>query len=193
MDRDHYFATSNFYSKLLLEVFKEQALYPTKNLLDISAYNSLYERGWKGDISKDQKDYYFGRYKSLYNCSDEEAYQMLADYFGGAKARYDLDGKGVPTSEVDGHIKLSFVPPVPNSPTHGTTIYYRTMPASSARTHIAAWRGKGYLKIDGNDVTPKLISFNDKETLSQLQSGSIVISNKTGLEVEVSTDYLIVN
>jgi hypothetical protein len=191
MAKDAYFNRSRHYSDLLFKVMMHLAAFPDFNVEKLETYQELVQSGWKGTIPKEQRDYYIGRYKALYGDSDEEATRKLADYFGGAKARYDLHGKAEPISPVKGYIKGTFVSPIPNAPAglFDTTVYWRTIPTSQARTHIAPWRGKGYLKINKNNVTTKIISWND-EKLSQLESSRTMLSEGS-IQVEIQTDYLL--
>lgn len=113
--------------------------------------------GWKGSIPKEQAEYYLSRYRSFNPGKTEEQYvEMLAEYFGGALARYQLGGRAAPEGE---YINATFASPIPGVPEEmvRNTIYYRTLPEQYARTHSPSWRTKGYLQITGNEVIPKLI------------------------------------
>lgn len=150
MDRNNYFQLSEKYSELIEETITDLKAYKDLDINTIPAFVKLKEMGWKGVIEKEQQQYYIDRYKKLYPGRKEAEYVlMLADYLGGSKARYDLDGRGEPDSAVGSYIQITFVPPVPGAPKQmfSNTLYYRTIPESSGRTHIAPWRGKGYMEI----------------------------------------------
>ena len=155
-------------------------------------WKRLQETGWLGEIPKEQRDYYRSRYKALYpHLSDVEATWMLADYFAGAKARYDLKGRAVPQSEVGSHIQMSFVPPIPGAPTSlvGNTVFYRTVPYSQGRSHIAAWRAKGYLAIDNEGIHPKVTTWNDHEKLAEMTGHTTTLSDGSR-SITIGTDYI---
>ena len=150
MNKDEYFKLSEKYSELIEETITDLKAYKDLDINTVPAFMKLKEMGWKGVIEKDQQNYYIERYKKLYPGKKEAEYVlMLADYLGGSKARYDLKGRGEPDSAVGSHLQITFVPPVPGAPRNmfSNTLYYRTVPESSGRTHIAPWRGKGYIEI----------------------------------------------
>lgn len=184
-----YFNLSTEYSQLLYPVLLQ--LQAGADLFSITEFRKLEQKGWVGDLSKEQRDYYIGRYIHLYGVTEAKAMQMLADYFAGAKARYDLKMKAIPVSDVKGYIKGSFTHPIPSGPNQlfGTTVDWRTIPTNKARTHIAPWRGKGYLKINRNEITPKLMSFTD-EKMGQLESASVELL-EANFRAVIQTDYLI--
>lgn len=142
--------------------------------------------GWKGDIPKEQRDYYRDRYRNLCNADNEQANKMLADYLAGSKARYDLGGRGNPKSDVNGFIQINFAHPVPGAPEgfFNTTLHYRTIPLSQGRTHIAPWRAKGYFSIEGGKVSAKVTGWNS-EVLGHLQKGEVSISS-----IKAQADYI---
>jgi hypothetical protein len=191
MEKDKYFDLSSKYSDLLYETIMALEAFPNQNIEELKSYQALKAIGWKGTIDKAQRDYYIGRYKHLYNVEASEAARMAADYFGGAKARYDLKGKAEPISAVKGYIKGSFAHPIPGAATgmFDSTVYWRTIPTSQARTHIAPWRGKGYLKINKNEITTKIASWND-EKISQLVESQVELIEGS-IKIDVQTDYLI--
>lgn len=191
MDKDEYFETAKMYSDLLFSVIVYQEAFPDAKAEDIKPYQDLVKLGWKGTIPKEQRDYYLGRYKHLYNASQEDACRMLADYFGGSKARYDLHAKGNPVTQVNGFIQANFAHPVPHAPAglFDSTVYWRTIPTSQARTHIAPWRGKGFLRITRNEIVTKITSWTDPKVSEMVESR--VLLTEGSLSAELQTDYLL--
>jgi hypothetical protein len=192
MDEDVYFATSLIYSELLTSVITKQMAFPGINIHSIAEYKELEERGWKGVIPDEQRNHYIERYKRLSPGLEESQYvKMLADYFGGSKARYDMNGTGKPETPVGNHIQFTFVPPVPGAPVSmfSNAVYWRTVPLSQGRTHIPAWRAKGYFKVKGNEALCKITSFNDC-IVDQLIPSTTVLK-KNGESLEIATDYLL--
>ena len=119
---------------------------------------------------------------------------MAADYLGGAKARYVLNGRAAPTSCIEGdpYIGISFVPPIPGAPVSlfSNTLYYRTVPMKDGRTHIAPWRAKGYLEIgDGDEVKVKVTSWR-YEVVADLSPAKVELSDR-GEVITIDTDYLL--
>jgi len=162
------------------------------NVWDIPAFVRLTEKGWKGEISKEQREYYINRYKKADpHISDIEAVMKLADYLGGSKARYDLNGRGIPVTDVGSFIQINFAHPVPGAPDglFNNTLYYRTIPASMARTHIAPWRSKGYLQMVGETITPKLV--HPGMSISDLVPSIVTLVNEDDFtdKLVVQTDY----
>lgn len=150
IDRNKYFQLSEKYSELIEGTIQALKAYKDLDINTIPEFVKLKEMGWKGVIEKEQQQYYVDRYKKLYPGRKEAEYVlMLSDYLGGSKARYDLNGRGEPDSAVGSYVQITFVPPVPGAPKQmfSNTLYYRTIPESSGRTHIAPWRGKGYIEI----------------------------------------------
>jgi hypothetical protein len=159
----------------------------------LKEFKQLKDVGWKGSIPVEQREYYFNRYKALYPGQGDEVYiQMIADYFAGSKVRYDLNGTATPNTPVGSIIKISFVPPIPGAPTSmfNNTLYWRTVPASQGRTHIAPWRARGFFKI-GTDVVTKITSFNDPIVSELIPSVTILEDGDTKLTI--STDYLLID
>jgi len=186
MDQSVYEATCAMYSGLLYDVLATQEEYPDIDVNSIPAYEDLNEKGWKGVIPKEQRNYYLDRYAKLYpDKGRPEHIQMLADYFAGSKARYDLNGRGNPA---DTFIQINFAHPVPGAPEgiFNNTLYYRTVPASMGRTHIAPWRGKGYLDIVGEDIIPKVVY--PGVTPPMLEEGDVELI-EGDKKVKVRTDY----
>lgn len=130
MDESEYFMLSDKFSKVIFNYIIMSNQFPEK----IGQFDKeLNDIGWTGEIPMRQREYYIGRYKTLKpGLSDEDYYRMMADYFGGALARYKLNGKAAPKgnngelSSKD-YIKILFVPPVPGAPEAitSTNVYYR--------------------------------------------------------------------
>jgi hypothetical protein len=147
----------------------------------------LHELGWKGNIPQAQKDYYLARYAELYPTSSEgDRLIMLAEYFGGAFIRYKMGGRCEPVTSVGSYIGISFVPPIPGAPESlfSRTLYYRTIPCSWGRTHIAPWRAKGYFEIIGNELTGKITSFRDP-LVASLEPATAIIK-----ELNIHSPYI---
>lgn len=113
----------------------------SNNLSQLPAWHKLNEIGWKGEIPKEQRHYYLERYERLYPGRDKSEYiQMLANYFGGSKARYEMHGRGEPKTRIGSYIGGSFTSPIPGAPPSlfNKNLYYRTIPESYGRTHKLA-------------------------------------------------------
>lgn len=193
-DLDKYFELSKMYSAML----RDYMFYTEGHEQKLGTgliFEALVQKGWKGIIPFEQREYYVSRYMNLEpGITRLDALKMLADYLGGAKARYDMNGKANPISEVDGYIQINFIQPVPGVPStmFNNSLYYRTLNMSDARTHMPAWRSKGYLKIDEKGTAvPKITNWHDAEVLSKLIPSKVRIGNDT-LHVEVQSDYLLV-
>ena len=196
MDLNEYFYRSNSYADLLESVINVQTISPETDINSLAAYSRLKELGWKGEIPEEQRDYYLERYAVLYPDMPKHIHiRMLADYLGGAKARYDLNGRANPSEEQ--FLNISFVPPIPGAPNSmfSTNLYYRTVPMTDGRTHIAPWRAKGYLEIgNNNDVKAKITSWGNTSVISELTPITINIVNKEiGEEVFIHADYFLQN
>jgi hypothetical protein len=186
---EKYETVASTYEELLFST-----IYQLENdtvLEDIEDFKQLNQLGWKGTIPKEQREYYIGRYRNLYNMNDEDAYRALARYFAGSKARYDLNIRGSEHFHHNKFIQLNFAHPVPNAPIgiFDTTVYWRTIPAFEGRTHIAAWRAKGYLIINEElqTTTVKISSYHD---LPPLETCKLVISNEIE-SVVLNVPYII--
>jgi len=191
MDKDAYFLASRHYAPLLEAVITKQIAYPDINPEEIPQYRQLVDYGWKGTIPEEQRTYYMDRYKRMApDLGEHDAVQKLADYFAGSKARYDLKGRGNPDTEVGSFIQINFAHPVPGAPEgiFNNTLYYRTVPASAGRTHIAPWRAKGYLEMIEELVTPKIVHPGSK--VFNLEKSYVILqSEDKEVSVVVATDY----
>lgn len=149
---------------------------------------ALQEMGWTGEIPKEQREYYLSRYKaSNPDLTEMEAYQMLAEYFAGSLARYKLNGTARDASWGNDYIQISFVNPVPGAPTSlvSKNIYYRTLPEKMSRSHMPAWRSRGYLLITEEGICPKLINFHEKMELNNHWT----TLSRAGESVDIETSY----
>lgn len=189
MDRLEYFRVSERYSELIEQVIITQKAYKGLDINSIPEFVKLKELGWKGEIDERQQEYYTSRYKKLYPGLKDASYDlMLSDYLGGSKARYDLKGRGEPDSSVGSYIQITFVQPIPGAPRElfSNTLYYRTIPESSGRTHIAPWRGKGYLEILDDTPVPKITS----TYISDLEENEIsLVSEGEDVSLDIRADY----
>ncbi|MDD3531184.1 MAG: hypothetical protein PHV99_01135 [Candidatus Pacebacteria bacterium] len=104
-------------------------------------------------------------------------------------ARYKLKATGIDEDWGTNFIQLNFAPPAPGTPAAigERRIYYRTMPEQMTRNHLPAWRARGYLKIDGSRITPKIASWSD---VLDLEPGLIAFE-RAGVRVEIQADRLI--
>lgn len=190
MNLDEYMTLAEEYSELLSKAIWAMEEFPDMDIMQIPEYVTLLEKGWKGDIPKHQRDYYLDRYKRLYPGKEkEEYYSMLADYFAGSKVRYDLNGRCAPMTRVKDFIQINFAHPVPGAPRSifSNTLYYRTVPESMGRTHIAPWRAKGFLEIMDDIVTPKLIHPGAEH--EALRKNITTFESEHEDSVQVRTDY----
>lgn len=192
MEKPAYFLMSKDYSTLLSEVISHKLIDANVDVKTLAAFKELESRGWKGDLSMPQIHYYIERYKVLNpNLPMQDYIDMLADYFGGAKARYELNGRANPKTKLDSFISISFVPPIPDAPVSlfNNVLYYRTVPMKDGKTHIAPWRAKGYLEInENNEVKIKVTSWSNKDEIEMLQQSQIQFC-EDNLAITVDTDY----
>jgi len=192
MDEERYMELATEYAELLNAMITMQIAYPKLETEDISAYQELLSRGWKGTIPKEQREYYIERYKKMYPGLEAPEYTArLADYFAGSKVRYDLNGRGEPKTDVGSFIQINFAHQVPGAPEgiFNNTLYYRTIPGNMSRTHIAPWRSKGYLQMVEEQVTPKLV-FPGTE-IRDLETSYVTLVNENDEDdkVIVRADY----
>ena len=152
-------------------------------------YKKLLELGWQGEIPQEQREYYWARYETQEpGLSEFMKNTKLSMYFAGSLARYKL--KGVGANPAWGkYIRLLFVPRVPGAPAalSSRDISYRTIPEKISRTHMPAWRSKGYFKIVDDEASPRLASFHEKLDLIECE----VALSRSGESVTVKTDYLL--
>jgi hypothetical protein len=154
------------------------------------SYKMLASQGWRGTIPSIQREYYFDRYRKNYpNLRKEDYIDMMSRYFASSKARYSCKMLGNKPSWKFGYVQLNFVPPVPGMPNDlaDGRVFYRTVPTSIAKTHIPAWRAKGYVAVNGN-AKLKIASWWDKNDYIE---SNVTISNGS-VTVTIRADYLIV-
>lgn len=169
-------------------------------LADSDAYAGLPERldsfanlsrfGWQGAIPREQRDYYRDRYARVYpGISKRDATEMLARYFAGSWARYQIGSTGA-RPEWGPFIKLNFTSPVPGVPEDlaSRRLYYRTLPENLSTTHLPPWRSRGYLKLTDDGATPKLTSWMDQP--ARLRVCHVVIE-RDGESVTVDAPHLV--
>lgn len=196
MNEDRYFDLSRQMSELLHPLIMARMVDPTIDLESRPEMVVLKEDyGWAGGVPMDQVSHYMGRYEVLYpEKTATDRVKMLADYLGGSRARYILKGRAAPDVLSDGsYIGISLVPPIPGSPAglFSTTLYWRSIPQTMGRTHIAPWRAKGYLEIDENsEVKVKLSSWGNKDVLDTLNTLEVTLE-WSGKSVTIQTDYLL--
>lgn len=149
--------------------------------------------GVRGEIPVEQRNYYRTLYLKLFpGISPEEANRKLSRYLASAFVRSKIKGRADDPSWGGKYIQVTFAPPIPGAPAGMVSrhLYYRTLPLRMATTHIAPWRAKGYLKIRGREVTPKIVSWN--EVPEDLMAFSVEL-NGNGDAVSVAADYLLVD
>lgn len=162
--------------------------------IHLPEYHDLVKAGWTGYISNEQRNHYFNTYRRLYNDQNmDRLIKRLAIYLACALTRKQLNMNGVLPSWDFGHIQISFVPPTKGLPEgyNNHYLYYRTLPLSAARTHIPAWRAKGYLKINGTSICPKLATFSDTEIIDGLMPVVVTLAHKAIGAVDIHVDYLL--
>lgn len=155
--------------------------------LKSEALDALERTGWKGGINDAQVRFYLDRYKKLYpSDTPEQSLNRVADYFAASLVRYQMKGTGAPSAKF---ITISYVPPIPGAPDGLTSqrVYYRTLPEKAARTHIAPWRAKGYLRI-GAEATPKLAPFSHLPEDIHICTTTLA---DNGESVKIATDYVL--
>jgi hypothetical protein len=187
MSKINYFALSNKIMEPMLNYLMESQIAGFSR--DNSAsWVTLKELGWQGEIVAEQRAYYISRYKAAdASLTDMEALQMLAQYFAGSLARYKLNGTARNQSWGNDFIQISFVPPVPGAPTSlvSKNLYYRTVPEKMSRSHMPAWRCKGYVLITDESACPKLTNFHDQIQLNEHWT----TLSRAGESVDVLTSY----
>lgn len=151
----------------------------------------LMQTGWKGTIPKEQREFYYNRYRAVEpSMSPERARAKLAKYFAGSWARIQCNGSGAAPAWGDDYIRVTFVPPIPGMPESMTQkyVYYRTVPLKHATSHMPPWRAKGFLKLNGF-ATPKIASWHAKSSHEYIKSS--VMFGRASRHVEVRSDFVI--
>lgn len=152
------------------------------------AWQNLLDNGWKGEIPKSQREYYLSRYKAADpNLTDARALEMLAEYFAGSLARYKLNGTAKDEAWGNDYVQVSFVSAVPGAPTNlvSRNLYYRTVPEKMSRSHMPAWRCRGYFLIGEEEITPKLASFHENLKLTDHWT----TLSRAGETIDIETSY----
>jgi len=191
MDEKQYSALADSFIPLLEAYIVESDEHGLDAYERLPCWKQLAEVGWTGPIPIEQREYYRSRYRVLYpGITPAQATEMLARYFAGSLARYKLNGTCV--GDLEGkYIQVTFMCPIPGVPPEMVwrNIYYRTLPTKLARTHIPFWRGKGYLRVQGDTVCPKLASWSEQ---LKYNPASITLSNQN-LAVTLAADYVIMH
>lgn len=133
---------------------------------DIHARERLAEMGWRGPISAETCNFYMNQYKKLYPMDTfEKSIHRLARYLSGSLARKRLNVDASDPAWLGQYIELAFFTSPPGVVSRfGRRVYYRTLPCSLTSNHMAPWRAKGYMLIEGDDdAVPKLASFNEPQ------------------------------
>ncbi len=155
------------------------------------AFEALTKLGWKGQISPDSINYYLERYKRTNaEMTQAQHIHMLARYYSGSLARGIVGSRGNSAAWGANFIELAFNAPIPGSDKSRVSkrVFYRTMPSSITSNHIAPWRAKGYLRING-DVSASLASFHSDLLFNPHE---LTLSNGALSQV-VKSDYVIVD
>lgn len=162
-------------------------LYAPEKAKTLRTYENLKAIGWKGTISYEQRQHYYESYRRNYPDSTLEKHQKrLALYLAQSLTRAKLNMSGR-QDYWPSFIQITFVQPIKGLPEgyHNNCLYYRTVPASQARTHICPWRAVGYLKIDNEQVCAKITTPHDE---IQLES-CLVELNENGTSVKINVKY----
>jgi hypothetical protein len=189
---DLYFNRAIQLSEMILDYLIVTENMPEQYWHTTPGFKVLQIEGWQGLIPKEQREYYYARYRGLDpSITLPEAMKKLADYFAGSKTRHEMNATGKPQTSVDGFIQANFAHPVPGAPEglFSTTIYWRTIPYSDGRTQIAPWRAKGYLLISKEAVTTKIMSWNDPK-IDELEPATVIITGDNNMKIKVQADYL---
>lgn len=170
-----------------LPVLEEHLAFPDSK----EALASLAQIGWDKPVAPETRAHYLEGYKKLYPDADMKTkFHILARYFAGALVRKRLKMTGALPQWNNGFLELYFgkTPPGLVPSRYSKRIHYRTAPSSMTTNHMAPWRAKGYFLVRGDEVIPKLASFQDVLPLNQ---HSIELENVLGQKVEVQTDYIV--
>lgn len=191
MTEEEYFKVSDEIRPFLVRYLNDTDLHGFENYKELESWKELAKRGWQGIIPTEQRDYYRSRYAKLYPGTDlRNQTERFATYLAGALGRYKLKATGTDPEWGSNYFQLNFASPVPGVPSSigERRIHYRTLPENMARTHIPPWRAHGYLKIEGNTVTPKLASWSEHLDLYP----STVEFERDGESVLVQADELLI-
>jgi hypothetical protein len=150
---------------------------------DKDAFAKLTERGWRGEITPAQREYYFRQYTQYWPSYDRlQLNNELAKYFASSLARVQLNARALPQGEF---VFITFGHPVPDNPNAPNRIFYRTIPERFTNNHRSPWLAKGYLAInERNQVVPKSAGYNEKLNFIE---HSVNVNG-----VQVQADYVLV-
>lgn len=183
---------ANDYMKPLMELLLAQEAGVSPQGPEITeALGALHTLGWTGTIPDEQRAFYMGQYTSLYpEKTHFERLKTLAAYLAQSAARYKVGAKVKDPAWLGKFVQINFPLPVPGVPDAlgAARLYYRTLPARYARSHMPPWRAKGYVCVDdANTVTPKLATFKEQQEYTPFK---VYLSNDTET-VCVSADYIL--
>lgn len=162
-------------------------------LMILESLKALKVQGWNGIIPEAQRAHYYRSYSKLYGGDGDMMRKRLAMYFAGSLTRHKLNMTGKQDKWDHGFIQLSFVPPITGLPEgyNRNYVYYRTMRETFCRSHMPAWRAKGYLQVTDNGgktiVTPKMATWHEEKDYIHSE---IVLKNSTS-SVTVDADYIL--
>ena len=162
----------------------------SEDIKELKEYAQLLEAGWKGIISHEQREHYLSSYRKLYkDYNENRLLERLSLYLGGALTRFQLNINGNKDEWDMGYLKVSFIPPVKGNPEgyNYNYMYYRTVSMNQARTHLAPWRAKGYLRIQGGAISTKLSTFGED---IELIANTVSLYNNVSA-VNVRADFLL--
>lgn len=155
------------------------------------ALDKLHALGWQGDVPAEMVAWYLRSYEKLYpTLGAYERIDKLARYLAQSAARYQTGAKFADKSWAGQYVQVNFPLPVPGLPAGlaDARLYYRTLPLSYARTHMPAWRAKGYVVIgNDNSVTPKLASWFEPRDYTPLK----VRLSSEHATVCIESDYIL--
>ena len=147
----------------------------------------LHGMGWVGDIPEEQRAYYYRQYEKMHpGCTPDQKERKLARYFASSWARAQLHMRGDKAEWHNNFLTISFIQPIPGvgENFHARRLFYRTLPEKMARTHLPAWRARGYLRVNGH-ATPKLATQHEKLDLHPCE----IVLKDDECEVKVRADY----
>lgn len=190
--RENFYDRANKNSEAVFNYLKESGAIHHHNPVNLESFKKLKELGWRGIISKEQREHYLSCYRNLYQDWDEDRLlQRLSLYFGGSLARFQLGMTGTDPLWGGDFIQISFVPPIKGLPEgyNDNYLYYRTIPMNNCRSHAPAWRARGYLLIgEDNSIKSKLTTFNNIP--DNLETSRVILEEGL-LNVSIRADYLL--
>ncbi len=155
------------------------------------ALEELKSFGWSGAVAKETLNYYLQQYDKMYPNRDlTYKVSKLARYYASVLARKQLKLRGDFAEWNGSFLDLSFVAPAPGTEGYfNRRVLYRTLPENISSLHIPAWRAKGYFLMTESGIRPKLASYNALP--EHLTHHCTTLTNESGVELELRTDYLI--